>query len=158
MTKGCDAWDEDATGYRRTLNGRRIRSWYSAGPESERSGPPAALVLPADAAAGRSKPVEPVLGGELRSLIAVESLGRAEYRERREAEIVGGRVREALGEHLAAGDVQDRHQVQESMRHRDVGDVGRPDLIRPLALSTDSSARRSWRCASGLSEPRSGHT
>src|SRR5579883_2401638 len=97
---------------------------------------PAALAVHADAAAGGFRLLDPVLGGELRALIAVGDLWNRELGERLleggEAEVRRECVREPPGAHLAAGDIQDRHQVQQSVRHRDVGDVGGPRLVGPL--------------------------
>ena len=42
------------------------------------------------------------------------------------------RVRQPPGQDVAACPVHDRHQVEEAAAHRDVGDVGAPDVVRPL--------------------------
>ena len=47
-----------------------------------------------------------------------------------EARIQG--VRQTPSQHMPAGPVHDRHQVKKAAPHRDVGDVGAPDMVRPL--------------------------
>ena len=48
------------------------------------------------------------------------------------AEACVQRVRQLPGQNIPARPVHDRHQVKEATVHRDVGDVGAPDLVRPL--------------------------
>ena len=47
-----------------------------------------------------------------------------------EARIQG--VRQTPSQHMPAGPVHDRRQVKKAAPHRDVGDVGAPDMVRPL--------------------------
>ena len=74
--------------------------------------------------------------GELAALVGVEDLRRAIrgqgliQRVRAEARVQ--RVRQPPSQHVAARPVHDRHQVEEAAPHRDVGDVGAPDMVRPL--------------------------
>src|SRR5215831_15255751 len=42
------------------------------------------------------------------------------------------RVRQPPGQHRPARPVHDRHEVEETAADRDVGDVGRPHLVRPF--------------------------
>jgi hypothetical protein len=97
---------------------------------------PATLAVHADAAAGGLPPIEPVPGGVLRALIAVENLRNPEADkclvQGGEAEISRERVGEPSSQHLAAGDVEDGHQIQEPVGHRQIGDIGGPDLVRAL--------------------------
>ena len=73
------------------------------------------------------------VGGELRSLIGVEDLGRAVEGEGLvqggHAEVDRHGVGQTPGEHLARVPVHDRHEVEESFLERDVGDVGTPHVI-----------------------------
>ena len=48
------------------------------------------------------------------------------------AEACVQRVRQPPSEDVAARPVHDRHQVEEAAPHRDIGDVGAPDMVRPL--------------------------
>ena len=47
-----------------------------------------------------------------------------------EARVEG--VRQPPGQHMPARPVHDRYEVKEPAPHWDVGDVGAPDLVRPL--------------------------
>jgi len=71
-----------------------------------------------------------VLGGELATLIGVEDLGgtvaHQRLLERLHAEVGRHDIAHPPGEHLAAVEVQDRHQVDKPLGHGDVGDVGGP--------------------------------
>ena len=58
------------------------------------------------------------------------SMNRPLPRVRAEARVQ--RVRQPPGQDEAARPVHDRHQVEEAALHRDIGDVGAPDGIRPL--------------------------
>jgi len=51
------------------------------------------------------------------------------------------RVGQAPRQHPARVPVHDRHQVREARLHRDVGDVGRPDLIDPADLEAAQQVR-----------------
>ena len=74
--------------------------------------------------------------GELTALIGFEdfrcTVARQRLLQRCDAEVPAQRVRQALGQDFARGPVQDCAQVQESVAHWDVGDVCRPDVVRPL--------------------------
>src|SRR6185437_11610017 len=97
---------------------------------------PAALAIHADRNAGRFQGRGPLLAGELRPLVRVENLRWPELRQgllqRLHAEIRAHRVREPPSEHLAAGNIQDRHQVQKPVRHRQIRQIRGPHLVGPL--------------------------
>src|SRR5690242_7617405 len=77
-----------------------------------------------------------IVTGELAALVGIEDFRSAIARERflecLDAKIGVERVGEAPGQHRAADPVHDHHQVEKALGHRDVGDVGAPDLIDPL--------------------------
>ena len=52
--------------------------------------------------------------------------------ERVRAEACVQCVRQTPGQDVPARPVHDRHQVKEAALHRDIGDVGAPDVVRPL--------------------------
>ena len=85
--------------------------------------------------AASSRPVKR-RAGELAALVGVEDLGLAEARERLverlEAERHVHAVRQPPCQHRPARPVDDRDQVQKPALHRQVGDVGRPDLVGPV--------------------------
>jgi hypothetical protein len=72
---------------------------------------------------------------ELAALVGVEDLRLAEPRqrffERFDAERRLHRDRQPPRQHTAAEPVDHRRQIHEAARHRDVGDVHRPDLVGP---------------------------
>jgi len=70
--------------------------------------------------------------GELASLVGVEDLRWAVLGERFDAEIRGHADRHSVRQNLARRPIQDRHQEDESALHRDIGNVGRPDLVRTV--------------------------
>src|SRR6185312_5928543 len=76
------------------------------------------------------------LAAKLAALVSVEDLGAAKARkrllERLYAEVARQRVGGAPRQHLAAVEVQDGHQVDEALRHGQVGDIGCPHLIGSL--------------------------
>ena len=84
--------------------------------------------------AGRHKLAGESLGGERGALIGIENPRLSEpkqrllKRRRAEARIVG--VRQPPCQNRPAGPVDDRHQIEEAARHRDVGHVGRPHVVR----------------------------
>ena len=41
-------------------------------------------------------------------------------------------VRQSPSQHMPTRPIHDRHQVKEASAHRDIGDVGAPDLIGPV--------------------------
>ena len=85
---------------------------------------------------GPLQPVGPVEGCELGALIGVHDLGRAKAMDRLvqgfEAKVGLQRVGDAPGQHLAGEPVHDRDKVKEPTPHRQIGDVGAPDLIGPV--------------------------
>ncbi len=52
--------------------------------------------------------------------------------QRLDAEVGFHRIGDAPGQHLAGEPVHDRDQVEEPTAHRQIRDVGRPDLVRPF--------------------------
>ncbi len=76
--------------------------------------------------------------GELGPLVGVEDVRLGVTRQGllqgRDAEIGIEGVRQPPTEHPAAEPVHDGHEVEEAPPHRDVGDVGAPDLVRPRYL------------------------
>ena len=84
---------------------------------------------------GRQHPLGERRAGKLRPLIGVEDLGRARLKrrfQRLDAKAGVHRVRQPPRQHVTAGPVHDRDQVQETRRHRNVGDVGAPNLVRAV--------------------------
>ena len=86
------------------------------------------------------QPVGPGEGGELRPLVRIHDLGRAEavdcLVQSLDAKISLQRVGDAPGQHFAGEPVHDGHQIEEAFAHGQVGDVGAPDLIWPLDPQT----------------------
>lgn len=82
------------------------------------------------------QPVSPGEGRELRSLIGVQDLTRAKAMDRLvqgfDAEVRFQRVRDARGQYLAGAPVHDGDQVEKASAHRQVRDVGAPDLVGPI--------------------------
>ena len=74
------------------------------------------------------------LAGELAALIRVEDLWLTIAGERLphrvEAEIRGERVGQPPRQHPATRPIQDRTQIHKAAPHRNVGDIGRPHVIR----------------------------
>ena len=74
--------------------------------------------------------------GELAALVGVEDLRRIVPGQglvkSLDAEACVQRVRQPPGQDIAACPVHDRDQIEEAAAHRDVGDVGAPDMVRPL--------------------------
>src|SRR5271170_5492068 len=72
--------------------------------------------------------------GELRALIGIEYFGLSValqgFVQRVEAETRIHSIRQAPSEHRAASPIDDRHQIEMTARHRNIGDVGRPDVVR----------------------------
>ena len=73
--------------------------------------------------------------GELTPLIGIEYLRLALVLQciiqsfKAEPDIHG--IRQPPGKHMAARPVHDRDQVQKAMLHRDIGDVGAPNMVGP---------------------------
>ena len=74
--------------------------------------------------------------GELAALVGVEDLRPPEPRQgllqSLNAELHVHGVRYPPGQHLARRPVHHRDQVEKAAPHRQVGDVGAPDLVRPI--------------------------
>lgn len=87
-----------------------------------------------------AEPIRPSEGRELRSLISIHDLGRAEFvdglAQRLDAEVGLQRVRDPPREDLAGVPVHDRYQVEEPVPHGQVGDVRAPDLVRAIHPQT----------------------
>jgi hypothetical protein len=99
-----------------------------------------ALAIHRDPGADALQSVCPGEGRELRPLIGVHDLGRAELVDRLvqrlDAEVGLKRVRYPPSPHLAGVPVHDGDQIEEAFAHRQVGDVGAPDLVGPLDPQT----------------------
>ena len=84
--------------------------------------------------AGRRELADESFGGECGALIGIENPRLSEtkqrllQRRRAKSRIVG--VRQPPCQNRSAGPVDDRHQIEEAARHRDVGHVGRPHVVR----------------------------
>jgi hypothetical protein len=76
-----------------------------------------------------------VTAGELTALIRVEYLWLAKARQRLVQRLHAETGVQAVGQtpcqHGPAVPVHDRHQIEKPTPHRNIGDVGTPDLIRP---------------------------
>ena len=74
--------------------------------------------------------------GELRALVGIEDLRLAELRqsllERRQAERDVHRVRQPPRQNRPRRPVDDRDEIEKPAPDRNVGDVGRPDVVGPL--------------------------
>src|SRR4249919_2421764 len=72
--------------------------------------------------------------GELRALIGVEyarlSMEFQSLLQRLDAEAAIDRIRQTPSQNRAAGPINNRHEIQKSPRHRDVGYVSRPHMVR----------------------------
>ena len=83
--------------------------------------------------------------GELAALVGIEDLRRAMpgqgLVESVCAEARVQRVRQPPSQDEPARPVHDRHQVKEAAVHRDVSDVGAPDMVRPLDRQTPQQIR-----------------
>ena len=93
---------------------------------------PAALTIHRDAHAVRLERTGERLGGKLRSLVRIEDLWGAVadngFFHRFDAKGCVHRVREPVGEHLAAMPVDYGHEIEKAFRHKDVRNVRRIDL------------------------------
>ena len=69
-----------------------------------------------------------VTRGELTALVGVEDLWPAASSQRLQVELRVKAVGELPAEHVSLDQIHDRHQVEESLLLRDVGDVGGTDL------------------------------
>jgi len=88
---------------------------------------PSALAVHADADALGLKHCAGRGSGKLGTLVGVEDLRAPEpierFLERLDTEVRGERIGKPPGEHLATGEVQDRHQVEKAPGHRQIGDT-----------------------------------
>jgi len=94
---------------------------------------PAPLAVHGDANPSILEDGDESVAGELASLIGVENLGCTVTLQRL---FQGGNakfgiqgIRQPPGQNLAAGPVHDRHQIKEAAPHRNVANVGAPNLI-----------------------------
>ena len=96
----------------------------------------AALAVHADPDAVGLQHAGEVGAGEPAALIGVEDLRPAEPTQRLfqgiDAEVGMQRVRKPPGEHRPRVPVHDRHQVDEALGQRNVGNVTAPDLVDPV--------------------------
>ena len=94
------------------------------------------LAVHADRDAMPLKGAGEVVTGELAALVGIEdfrsAIARKRFLERLDAKIGVERVGKAPGQHRAAHPVHDYDQVDKALGHRNVGDIGAPDLIDPL--------------------------
>ena len=97
---------------------------------------PPTLAIHGDPGPDPFQPVGPGEGRELRALIGIHDLGRAEAADRLvqrlDADLGLQRVRDAPGQHLAGEPVHDGDQIEKAPAHRDTGDVAAPDLTGPV--------------------------
>src|ERR1700732_4063629 len=72
--------------------------------------------------------------GELRALIRVEyprlSVSSQSLLQRFDAKPAVDGVRQPPSQNRPAGPIDDRHEIQKAVRHRDIGDVGSPYVVR----------------------------
>src|SRR5512135_310883 len=106
---------------------------------------PGSLAIHADLhAKGRQRVCEG-LGGELAALVTVEDLGLPilgqSLLQRLYAERDVHADRHPVGQYAAAGPVHDGAQVDPAAGHRDVGDVGGPDLVGTLDFELAQQVR-----------------
>src|SRR5271170_1878836 len=82
--------------------------------------------------------IKTLVKAELAALVGIENPRRPMFRQslfqRFDTEGRFHRDRDAMAEHPPAEPVDDGGQVNETARHRDIGDVHRPNLVRPLDL------------------------
>ena len=94
---------------------------------------PAPFAVHADLNAVVSEQPRELVTGELAPLVGVEDLRAAILRDRLshriKAEVRGQRIGEPPGQHPATRPVQNGKKIHEAPAHRNVGDIGRPDLI-----------------------------
>ena len=80
-------------------------------------------------------PFDEEIAGELAALVGIENLRLAvagdRFLYRFDAEVGRERVRQAPAEHPSRGPIEHREQIDEAALHRDVGDVGRPNVVGP---------------------------
>lgn len=119
-------------------------------PLDEHGVPPAAATAHADGDALALEPLGEHHAGELQTLVGVENLRLAVTRDRlvehAHAEVRFHRHRHVPGQDLAAMPVNDRGQIHEAARHRDVVQVHRPDLVRALDRQAAQQVRVDHTC------------
>ena len=97
---------------------------------------PAAAAVHRDAQSGGDQHPGERSAGELAALVGVEDLRSAEPRQRllqrRDAELAVHGVGQPPRQHRPARPVPDCDEAEEAAADGDVGDVGAPDLVRPL--------------------------
>ena len=94
---------------------------------------PAPFPVHADLDAVMRQESREFLAGELAALIGIEDLRQAIVGQGVlhcvQTEIRRERVGEPPRQHPATGPVEDRKQIHKASRHRDIGNIGGPDLI-----------------------------
>ncbi len=97
---------------------------------------PATLAVHADLDALVFQDIHEIGAGELAALVGVEDFRRAKLLDRffqsLDAEVGRHADRHAVRQHLAGGPVENRDQIDETPLHRDVGQLGGPDLVRSV--------------------------
>jgi hypothetical protein len=94
--------------------------------------------------------------GELRALIRVEyprlAVSCQSLLQRFDAKPAVDGVRQPPSQNRPAGSIDDRHEIQKAVRHRDIGDVGSPHVVRlgerqaPQQVGIYPVSRRGRRC------------
>src|SRR5208282_3862612 len=95
---------------------------------------PTPAAVHADGHARQLQPIGERRGRVLHALVGIEYLRRPSRQrllQRFQAELAVERVRQSPRQHVAAAPVHDHRQVHPAVRHRHVGDVARPHLVRP---------------------------
>ena len=105
------------------------------------SPPPA---IHADADVSVQQHLRERMTGELHALVGVENHRRVSFQrllQRIDAEGCVHSVGQLPRQHIAAVPVDYRDQIHEASRHRDISDVGAPDLIDPVDLHVAQQVR-----------------
>src|SRR5271170_1063617 len=99
---------------------------------------PGAPAVHADGDPVREQDAGERLAGELAALVGIENFRFAMFADgllqRLDAKAGLHRDRHTMGEHTPGEPIDDRDQIDEAARHRDIGNIRRPDLIGPLDL------------------------
>jgi hypothetical protein len=114
-----------------------MSSYFSAAPQplDENVVQGAAASIHADGDSALLQRSQKIGRGELRALIGVPDFGLAEAErrvKRGQAEAGLHRIGELPTEHEAAEPIHDRDQVEEAAAHRNVRNIGAPDVVGPL--------------------------
>ena len=105
------------------------------------------------------QPDHEVTRGELTTLVGMEDLWLSATRQCHlqgiQKELRVKAVGELPAEHVSGEQIHGRHQLEESLLQRDVGDIGGPDLIHSRDRADIHKAGKplgwiSWDCGSGL--------